>query len=149
VDNETAGDIAFAQTRFNTPGRRARGVSLQVAILKVLSGHPDGKAPIEALNSDLRLLSGCKDWNWRMKRLASQAPDLDIFGQRLVVRSNSGWQLTNAGRAALASMEAIGTKEVAVAAAADPAEAPQPANVVDLDCVRRQRRASVMVSRSA
>jgi len=148
VDNGLTCDIA-SPASFSVSGRRAFGVSLQVAILKVLSGHPDGKAPIEALNSDLRLLSGCKDWNLRMKRLASRAPDLDIFGQRLVVRGNNGWQLTNGGRAALASMESIGTKEVAVAAAADPVETPQPANVVDLDCVRRQRRAPVIVSRSA
>jgi hypothetical protein len=134
-------------------------VSIQVAILKVLSGHPQGRATVDAMNADLRILGGCSDWNARMKRLAARAPDLDIFGQRLVVRDSSGWQLTGAGRAALASLETIGPYQVTVAnapepqvtpvAALVPAETTQPVNVVDLNGVRRQRRAWVALVRSA
>jgi hypothetical protein len=130
-------------------------VSLQVAILKVLSGHPHGRATINDMNSDLGILVGCKDWNGRMKRLAARAPDLDIFGQELVVRDVSGWQLTEAGRAALALMEAAAPPELPAGAGDLPpshiaaTETVSPSNVVDLDWVRRQRRAPPMASRSA
>lgn len=84
-------------------------MSLQVAILKVLSAHPQKRASVTKLNSDLRILAGCKDWNERMKRLAARMPNLDIFGQQLVLRDISGWQLTAAGGAALEAMETPST----------------------------------------
>jgi hypothetical protein len=34
-------------------------------------------------------------------RLAARAPGLDIFGQRLILRDSSGWQITPEGRAFL------------------------------------------------
>jgi hypothetical protein len=81
-------------------------VSLQMAILKVLSCHPQGTATIAALNADLSILNTSgRDWTDRMKRLAACIPELDLFGQRLVVRSDSGWQITEAGRAVLLSAE--------------------------------------------
>jgi len=131
------------------------GVSLQVAILKVLSGHPQGRASLTALNSDLQILVGCRDWNGRMRRLATRAPDLDIFSQRFVVRDSGGWQLTDAGRTALAAMETAEMPSAELLATArgvspcDIVATAQSANVVDLDCVRRQRRVSILASRSA
>jgi hypothetical protein len=41
-----------------------------------------------------------------MKRLAARAPDLDIFSQSFVLREDAGWQITDAGRALLSSVEA-------------------------------------------
>jgi hypothetical protein len=80
-------------------------VSLQIAILKVLVSHPEGRATIAALNSDLSILntSGA-DWTDRLRRLAARAPDLDIFGQRLILRDSSGWQIILEGRAFLANV---------------------------------------------
>jgi hypothetical protein len=79
-------------------------VSLQIAILKVLVSHPEGRATIAALNSDLSILNTSgSDWTDRLKRLAARAPDLDIFGQRLILRDSSGWQITPEGRALKAS----------------------------------------------
>jgi hypothetical protein len=73
-------------------------VSLQMSIVKVLSSYPDGRAPLDALNADLKILAGSgRDWTARMKRLAARAPELDIFCQALVVRDAQGWQLTAAG----------------------------------------------------
>ena len=64
-------------------------VSLQIAILKVLVSHPEGRATIAALNSDLSILNTSgSDWTNRLKRLAVRAPDLDIFGQGLILRDS-------------------------------------------------------------
>jgi hypothetical protein len=81
-------------------------VSLQIAILKVLASHPEGRATIAALNSDLSILNtGGSDWTDRLRRLAARAPGLDIFGQRLILRDSSGWQITPEGRAFLDWLE--------------------------------------------
>ena len=81
-------------------------MSLQIAILKVLVSHPEGRATIAAINSDLWILntSGA-DWTDRLRRLAARAPGLDIFGQRLILRDSSGWQITPEGRAFLDWLE--------------------------------------------
>lgn len=52
------------------------------------------------------LISSGPDWTDRTKRLAARAPGLDIFTQAFVLRDKSGWQITEAGRALLASIEA-------------------------------------------
>ena len=81
-------------------------MSLQIAILKVLVSHPGGRATIAALNSDLCVLNTSgSDWSDRLRRLAARAPGLDIFGQRLVLRDSSGWQVTPEGKAFLDWLE--------------------------------------------
>ena len=81
-------------------------MSLQIAILKVLVSHPDGRATIAALNSDLSILNTSgPDWTNRLKRLAARAPSLDIFSQKLILRDSSGWQITPEGRAFLDGLE--------------------------------------------
>ena len=89
--------------------RRSDGVSrvsLQVAILKVLSSYPDGQATLKAMNADLAVLNTSgRDWTDRIRRLAASVPDLDIFSQRFVLRSDAGWQITEKGRSFLGSLE--------------------------------------------
>ena len=81
-------------------------VSLQVAIMKVLASYPEGHATVDCLKADLAILSGTGlSWTTRLKRLASRFPNLDIFGQALVIRDATGWQLTAAGRERLIEME--------------------------------------------
>ena len=81
-------------------------MSLQIAILKVLVSHREGRAAIAALNSDLCVLNTSgPDWSDRLKRLAARAPCLDIFSQRLVLRDSSGWQITPEGRVFLDRLE--------------------------------------------
>ena len=81
-------------------------VSLQIAILRVLVGHPEGRATIAALNADLSILNTSgSDWTDWLRRLAARAPGLDIFGQRLILRDSSGWQITPEGRAFLDWLE--------------------------------------------
>jgi hypothetical protein len=139
-------------------------VSLQMAILKVLSCHPEGTATIAALNADLAILNTSgRDWTDRMKRLAACVPDLDLFSKRLVVRSDDGWQITEAGRAVLHAAEEqskairevrgsldapASTPQPAVAVL--PADRPRPAfEIVGRRLRRRRRRARQPASRTA
>jgi hypothetical protein len=84
-----------------------RGVSFQITVMKVLAGHPEGRASIADLKQYVAVLT-CSgpDWSQRMKRLAGRAPNLDIFSSRYVVRDARGWQITDAGRAFLTAIEA-------------------------------------------
>jgi hypothetical protein len=85
-------------------------VSLQIAILKVLVSYPDGRATSSELKSDLSFLDTTgPDWSNRLRRLAALAPDLDIFGQKLVVLDNSGWQITAEGKTVLDLLESGGS----------------------------------------
>ena len=81
-------------------------MSFQIAVLKVLAGHPQGHASLTDLKHYLAVLtcSGA-DWSQRMKRLAARAPGLDIFSSGYVVREPSGWQITTKGRDFLISIE--------------------------------------------
>jgi hypothetical protein len=70
-------------------------MSFQITILKVLAGHPEGRASLADLKRAMAILiSSGSDWTDRMKRLAARAPDLDIFSQSFVLRDNAGWQIT-------------------------------------------------------
>jgi hypothetical protein len=81
-------------------------VSFQITILKVLAGHPDGRASHADLTRYVSILiSSGTDWSNRTKRLAVRAPKFDIFGDSFVVRDNNGWQITEGGRQFLASLD--------------------------------------------
>ena len=84
-----------------------RGVmSFQVTVLNVLAGHPGGCLPIDDLKRAVAILvASGPDWTDRMKRLLARAPDLDIFGQSLVICDDHQWQITEAGLALLATIE--------------------------------------------
>jgi hypothetical protein len=114
-------------------------VSLQIAILKVLVSHPEGRATIAALNSDLRILNTSgPDWTDRLKRLAVRAPDLDIFGQGLILRDSSGWQITPDGRAFLDWLES-GAASANVPLAEPSPPPPEPPPLLLVGVPRRQR----------
>ena len=108
-------------------------MSLQIAILKVLVSHPDGRATIAALNSDLSILNTSgSDWTDRLRRLAARAPGLDIFSQRLVLRDSSGWQITPEGWAFLDWLErGAASANVAVAEPSPPPPQQPPMLPVD------------------
>ena len=57
-------DSPSGRTTFDTVSSRGGElyVSLQIAILKVLISHPEGRATIAALNSDLSILT-TSGWN--------------------------------------------------------------------------------------
>ena len=103
-------------------------MSLQIAILKVLVSHPEGRATIAAINSDLWILntSGA-DWTDRLRRLAARAPGLDIFGQKLILRDSAGWQISPEGRAFLYWLERGASRAIAPLAEPSP-NAPEAAN---------------------
>ena len=80
--------------------------SIQIAIMKVLSGYPGGHTSVAQLSANVALLNGSgKDWTDRMRRLSAHAPGLKILDQGFVRRDASGWYLTDAGRAFLHALE--------------------------------------------
>jgi hypothetical protein len=84
-----------------------RIVSFQVTVLKVLAGHPDGRACVDDLKRDVGILMSCgPEWTNRTKRLAAGVQQLDIFGSAYVLRDDRGWQITDSGRQFLDSLEA-------------------------------------------
>jgi hypothetical protein len=82
-------------------------VSFQITVLKVLAGHPEGRASLAELTRYVSILiSSGPDWTNRTKRLAARAPKLDIFADSFVLRDDRGWQITESGRQFLTSLEA-------------------------------------------
>jgi hypothetical protein len=82
-------------------------VSFQITILKVLAGHPDGRASVAELTRYVSILmSSGSDWTDRMRRLAARAPKLEIFTDSFVLRDDRGWCITDSGRQFLVSLEA-------------------------------------------
>lgn len=81
-------------------------MSFQLSILKILDGQTDGRASLEVIKQHLAVFySSGQEWTGRMKRLAERVPDLDIFGQKLVVREPGVWSITEEGRSFLAILE--------------------------------------------
>ena len=81
-------------------------MSFQLSILKILDGQTDGRASVEVIKRHLAVLyTSGQEWTGRMKRLAEPVPDLDIFGQKLVVREPGVWSITEQGRSFLAILE--------------------------------------------
>jgi hypothetical protein len=95
-------------------------MSFQITVLKVLAGHPEGRASIADLTRYVSILiSSGTDWTNRTKRLAARVPKLDIFADAFVRRDDNGWHITEGGRQFLASLEAP------LPIAAEPVQAPE------------------------
>jgi len=47
------------------------------------------------------LATSGRDWAERTKRLAARVPNLEIFSQALIERTNGGWRITQKGRSVL------------------------------------------------
>jgi hypothetical protein len=76
-----------------------RAVSFQITILKVLAGHPGGRASVTDLTRYVSILmSSGSDWTDRMRRVAARAPQLEIFADSFVLRDDRGWSITDSGR---------------------------------------------------
>ena len=81
-------------------------MSFQITVLKVLAGQVDGRATVAELTRQVSILiSSGPDWTNRTNRLAALAPGLSIFGSHFVAVDGGGWQITDAGRAFLLSLE--------------------------------------------
>jgi hypothetical protein len=94
-------------------------------------------------------MSSGADWSNRMKRLAARAPDLSIFSSGYVIRDDSGWQITDAGRAFLTSIEAANCETTVIEheivqpmLAAEPNLPPNVVRFTDLAERRRRREAA-------
>ena len=98
-------------------------MSFQITILKVLAGHPEGRASLADLTRCVAVLtSSGADWSQRTKRLAARAPGLDIFTSGYILREDGGWRITDAGHNFLRLIET----PVPAEAASEPA-GPKPA----------------------
>ncbi|MBC9883679.1 hypothetical protein G8O24_41060 [Bradyrhizobium sp. INPA01-394B] len=81
-------------------------MSFQLSILKILAGQPDGRGSLEVVKQHLAIFyTSGPEWGARMKRLAELAPNLDLFGQKLVEREQGSWRITGEGRAFLTALE--------------------------------------------
>lgn len=83
-------------------------MSIQVAILKVLASHGNGRTTLASLKHDIAILTASGgDWSARLKRLAGRVPSIDIFGSGYVLCDREGWEITAEGREFLQALEAI------------------------------------------
>jgi len=146
----------FRTLHFQRSLRLEARVSFQITILKVLAGHPEGRVALADLRRAVGILiSSGPDWTDRTKRLAARAPDLDIFSQALVLRDDTGWQITVAGRAFLASVETpiptmSGSEQATESIVTlTPISAPPPIRPVGLSRRRLRRRAADRMRPSA
>ncbi|MCP3442262.1 hypothetical protein [Bradyrhizobium sp. CCGUVB14] len=120
-------------------------MNFQVTILKILVSYPNGFATIVDVKRDMVILATSgREWSERTKRLGARVPDLDIFSQRLVVRENGGWRITDEGRSVLSFMEgrALSQMPVLEVLALENAPAPVPPlpQLAQRALRRRQRR---------
>ena len=79
-------------------------MSINVAILKVLSAYPEGHAEFAALRTDLAILC-TREWLARMRALGANAGAIQLFTCGLAIRDKTGWTITAAGRAFLDALE--------------------------------------------
>lgn len=102
-------------------------MSFQPSILKILAGQRDGHGTLEVIKQHLAIFyTSGPDWVMRMKRLAEFAPNLDLFGQKLVAREQGIWIITDEGRAFLAALEQVAaTNSEATREDRSPAAPPQ------------------------
>ena len=94
-------------------------------------------------------MSSGADWSNRMKGLATRAPELSIFSSGYVIRDDSGWLITDAGRAFLTSIEAAPCETTVVepnigqpGLAAEPTLPPNVVRITELAERRRRREAA-------
>jgi hypothetical protein len=86
----------------------ARGIEREFSNhdFEVLAGQTEGRATLPELTRQVSILvSSGPDWTERTKRLAALAPGLDILRSRFVFVDRASWQITDAGRAFLISLE--------------------------------------------
>jgi hypothetical protein len=86
--------------RFAKAAARGVGMSFQITILKVLAGHPEGRASLPDLKRAMAILiTSGSDWTDRMKRLAARAQTSIFSVNRLFYGTmRDGKSLTPAGR---------------------------------------------------
>jgi hypothetical protein len=83
-------------------------LSIQVAILKVLASHGNGRATLASLKRDVVVLTASGgDSSARLRRLAGRVPSIDIFGSGYVLRDHDGWEISAEGREFLRVLEAV------------------------------------------
>ena len=79
-------------------------MSTSIAILKVLSAYPEGRASIGALKGDLAILSS-REWLARIRALAISCDPINLFSDGLATRDATGWAITQAGRSFIDALE--------------------------------------------
>jgi hypothetical protein len=91
--------------------RSSSKVNFQVTVLKILASHPGGWASMADLKWDMAILATSgRECSARTKRFASGFSDLNIFVQKMVVRIDGRWRITEEGRRALALIERLAAR---------------------------------------
>ena len=86
----------------------AQGLSIQVAILKILASHDRRQSDNSFTQEDMAILATSgPEWSARMRRLAGRAQAIDIFASGYVLCDHDGWQITAEGRDFLRALEAV------------------------------------------
>ncbi|WP_194480590.1 hypothetical protein [Bradyrhizobium sp. CCBAU 53338] len=126
-------------------------MNFQVTVLKILVSYPGGFAVMADLKRDMAILATSgRDWSERTTRLAACVPDLNIFSQGLVERTDGGWRITDKGRVILEVMEARprdpepateGPSFASISSAAPPLPPPTAARLPKREQRRRRRAA--------
>jgi hypothetical protein len=74
--------------------------------LKVLAGHPEGRASLADLKHYVAgLICSGVDWSQRIKRLGRTRAGIGHFTSGYVLREASGWQIMTKGREFLILIE--------------------------------------------
>ena len=98
-------DTFCGHSRFEYPvSVAALRMSTSIAILKVLSSYPEGRASVAALNADLQMLAS-PEWFARMRALGVRGGAVNLFSAKLVTRDGAGWTITDAGRNFIEQLE--------------------------------------------
>ena len=76
---------------------------VRIALLKILTSYPDGRASYDSLKSDFSMLA-TQEWLARMRVLAARSGWLNIYAE-LATRDMHGLMITEAGREFLGRLE--------------------------------------------
>src|SRR5205814_1659357 len=88
------------------------GEHFKLAVLNVLAASAEGSATLGELRRDVPIILADKDETEQLRRFSALG-DIDIFQSGLLVRTETGFEITDAGLALLQSLES-GAAPVAV-----------------------------------
>src|SRR5881227_2283708 len=86
----------------------------KLAVLNVLAASAEGSATLDELRRDVPIILANKDETEQLRRFSALG-DIDIFQSGLLVRNESGFEITDAGLALLQSLESTTAAPVVVA----------------------------------
>jgi len=99
-----------------------------LAILNALAKHPGGRATLDEVRREVRVIIASGDQAEQLKRF-SEFGDIDIFQSGLVLRDDAGLQITDAGLSLLHSLESSGEPSLEFSSAPLPQPFDSPSSI--------------------